>query len=225
MDSYSELESGILSEGDANKFIDFLSPQWDENITRYRKASINIFRVITIQAVIIFLLSGGLYFYITKPEVSDNYFATTAEGKSMPLLGLRQANLSVEALSNWVSQATVQIMTFGFNDINQKFTISKQKFTDKGWESFSNTLTSTGIIKTVIDSQQLVTAAPTSIPVLVKEGIEMGRYIWVFEMDVLVTFRSGAAKQTLYKKVLATLEEVPTSLNPEGIGISEWHIY
>ena len=103
--------------------------------------------------------------------------------------------------------------------------ISKQKFTPKGWESFRDAMIKSGLVKNVLDSQQVVTSAPIGIPVLSQEGIIKGVYSWVFSTKILITFRAGSAKRNSTKRVLVTLQEMPTEENPYGVGISEFYIY
>jgi hypothetical protein len=155
----------------------------------------------------------------------DRFFAETVEGRQMQVAGLALPNMGKVALTNWVSQATTQIMTFGFNDIDQRFDLSRRNFSEDGWKSFQTAMLDSGLVDSVIKLQQIITAVPQAPPTIIKEGLIRGKYRWVFEMPMLITFRSGGAKQASVKNVRVVLEQVPTRDNPNGIGIGEWYIY
>jgi len=197
---------------------------WASNI-HYRDAFYNIVRIVNVQAVIIAVLAAGLVWQVKTTRNEDIFFAETADGRQMQVVGLDLPNINKTTIANWVAEAATQIMTFGFNDINERFEISRRNFTQRGWERFYRAMTESKLIEGVMKAQQIVTAVPKSTPVLLQEGLIEGKYSWVFSMEMLVTFRSGGAKQTVPKELRIIVEQVPTSENPYGVGIGEWYIY
>ena len=59
-------------------------------------------------------------------------------------------------------------------------------------------------------------------PVLMKEGIVGEKYQFVMQVSLLVTFKVGNKSQPQRKKVILTIDRVPTSENPYGVGIQNW---
>lgn len=182
-------------------------------------------RIVNIQAAIILCLSFGLLFYMKTWVNKDRYFAEASGKQLMQIRALPLPNMGKNALSNWVSQAVTQIMTFGFNDIDEKFSVSRYNFTSAGWDSFYKAMVASKIVDSIMTAQQLITTIPMSPPVLIQEGLIKGRYSWVFEMPILITFRSGSAQKVNRKNVRVVIEPVPTGDNPNGVGISEWYLY
>ena len=178
-----------------------------------------------IQAIIILVLAAFLAFYVKTAKNNDGFFAETLEGRTMPMVGLELPNMGKIALANWVEEAATQIMTFGFNDIDQRFALSHLNFTPRGWKSFHEAMSNSGLIENVMNAQQIITSVPQSPAILLREGIIMGKYSWAFEMKLLITFRSGGVKQAYTRSVRVVVERVPTRDNPVGIGIGEWYIF
>jgi len=197
---------------------------WLQN-NYYRDAFLGIMRIANIQAVLILALTLSISVYIHTDKRRDRFFAEAQENRRMQMTGLDFPNMGKVALANWVVQAATQIMTFGFNDINQRLALSQTNFTPNGWESFYKAMVQSELVKNVIAAQQLVTAIPMSPPVLIQQGIIKGKYSWVYEMQMMVTFRSGGVQRAGARTVRMVIEAVSTRDNPTGVGISEWYIY
>lgn len=201
-----------------------LTPAWREN-ENYRDGFHMLVWISNIQILIILVLVVCFAFYVKTVKRQDNFFAETAEGRKMQMVGLALPNMGKTAMSLWVSQAATQIMTFGFNDIDQRFELSQHNFTADGWKSFQKAMVDSGLVGNILKTQQILTSVPQGEPELTWEGLDKGKYRWFFNMKMLITFRSGSAKTVATKVVRMVLEQVPTSDNPAAIGIAEWYIY
>ena len=197
---------------------------WARN-NYYRDGFRILVRVVNIQAIIILAMTAFFYFYVKTAKNEDQFFAEALEGKKMQMVGLDLPNMGKTAVENWVSQAVTQIMTFGFNDIDERFAFSRENFTPDGWTHFQKAMAGSSLITNVIKSQQIITTVLKAPPVLLQEGIINGKYSWVFELQILMTFRAGSVQQASAKTVRAVVEQVPTSANPNAVGIGEWYIY
>lgn len=196
---------------------------WEGNI-KYRDASSFLMLLINIQMVVIVIMTIGLYFYVSKELPRDGYYMVSDDSKVSSIMGLDRPNNSVDTLADWVSSAVVEVMTFGFNDIDERFEISKQNFTKDGWEAFRKALLASGMIDNVINNKQMVTAAPVTEPVLLKDGYIRGSYKWMFQMQIMITYRSGSEKKNDTRRVNVFVERIPTEENPRGVGIAEWSL-
>lgn len=189
-------------------------------------ASVRIlYRVSTVMTLVMVGLLGVLYYVIDKGPPPDQYFAMTAEGRRMPLIGLSEPAINNNAILQWTTQAAVQVMTFGFHDINQRFLDSKKFFTDKGWGSFSEAMVKSGIFASVTTQQQIITAIPMGDAKLVYEGLrEDGGYAWDIEVPLVLTARAGAKQKTELSSAVITVRKVPTRQNPNGLAIQKWYM-
>lgn len=188
----------------------------------YQSAFKNMLRVVVLETLAIFGLVIALIIYMNVSKPHDIYFATTHDGRQIPLVPLNQPNMQTPALLSWAAQAASEIMTFGFNDYNQRFQKSSRHFTPDGWEKFLGAMQRSRIIESVEGTQQIVTAVPRSAPILTGEGFFNGRYRWLVQLSLLVTYQSGQDKKTSNMTVFLTIERVSTVDSPSGVGISQW---
>ena len=152
----------------------------------YRDGYRSLLRLSLLQGVVILGLLGGMYFVIQTHQPENRYFATTEDGRLVPLVPLNEPNLSTPALMSWVAQASTEVMTFGFNDYRRRLQESSKSFTRRGWESFTGALERSRIIEMVEANQQVLTAAPQGAPIVASEGLVAGRYQWQIPVAAVV---------------------------------------
>ncbi len=188
----------------------------------YRDGYRSLLKMTLIQSVVILGLIGAMYYVIKVNQPQNFYFATTEDGRLIPMVPLSQPNLSAPSLMSWVAQATTEVMTFGFNDYRRRLQESSRNFTKRGWESFTQALQRSRIIEMVEVNQQIITAAPKGAPVLQSEGLVAGRYQWVVQIPLILTYRSGAKTYNTSSLVTVVVVRVPRLESPNGIGIEQW---
>ncbi|GJL85718.1 MAG: type IV secretion system protein IcmL [Micavibrio sp.] len=188
----------------------------------YRDGYRSLLRLAVLQGIIILALLGSMYFVIHVHQPENRYFATTEDGRLIPMVSLNQPNLSTPALMSWVAQACTEVMTFGFNDYRRRLQEASRNFTRKGWDSFTTALQKSRIIEMVETNQQVVTAAPQGAPILVSESEIAGRYQWIVELPLIVTYQSGSKTRSDSLLVSVVVVRVPRLESPNGVGIEQW---
>lgn len=188
----------------------------------YRDGYRSLLRLVTLQGIVILGLLGAMYFVIQVHQPENRYFATTEDGRLVPMVPLNEPNMSTPALMSWVAQAATEVMTFGFNDYRRRLQESSRNFTRRGWESFTQALSRSRIIEMVEANQQVVTAAPQGAPIIVSEGLVAGRYQWEIQMPLILTYQSGARTRTDNLLVTLVVVRVPRLESANGIGIEQW---
>lgn len=188
----------------------------------YRDGYRSLLKMTLIQSIIILGLVGAMYYIVKVNQPQHFYFATTEDGRLVPMVALAQPNLSTPALMSWVAQSTTEVMTFGFNDYRRRLQESSRNFTKRGWESFTQALQRSRIIEMVEVNQQLLTAAPKGAPILQSEGLVAGRYQWVVEIPLILTYRSGAKTSNTGLLVTVIVVRVPRLESANGVGIEQW---
>lgn len=188
----------------------------------YRDGYRSLLKIAVIEAVIILGLIAVMFYVIHIHQPENRYFATTEDGRLVPMVGLNEPNLSTPALMSWTAQAATEVMTFGFHDYRRRLQESSRNFTRIGWASFTGALEKSRIIEMMESNQQVVTAAPRSAPIIIKEGLVQGRYQWQVELPIVVTYQAGS--QTRADNLLLTLliVRVPKLESPNGVGIEQW---
>jgi intracellular multiplication protein IcmL len=188
----------------------------------YRDGYRSLLRVAVLEAMIILALIGAIFFVIHSHKPENRYFATTEDGRLVPMVPLNQANLSSPALMSWVAQAATEVMTFGFNDYRRRLQEASRNFTRRGWESFTQALQRSRIIEMVEANQQVVTAAPAGAPILQSEGLVNGRYQWVVQIPMVITYQAGSRTRSDSLLVRVVIVRVPRLESPNGVGIEQW---
>lgn len=179
-------------------------------------------RVAVVQSFVILGLIGVMFFVVKVHQPENRYFATTEDGRLIPMISLIQPNLSTPALLSWVAQATTETMTFGFNDYRRRLQESSRHFTRRGWDSFTTALQRGRIIESIEGQSQVISAAPRGAPVVQSEGVLGGRYQWVVQIPMILTYTSGAKSRSDNWVVSIVIVRVPRLESPNGVGISQW---
>ncbi|MCK5284119.1 MAG: type IVB secretion system apparatus protein IcmL/DotI [Alphaproteobacteria bacterium] len=188
----------------------------------YRDGYRSLLRLAMLMGIVIIGLVVAMYFIIHTHQPENRYFATTEDGRLIPMEPLTEPNLSTPALMSWVAQASTEVMTFGFNDYQRRLQEASRSFTRRGWESFTQALQKARIIEMVEANQQVVTAAPRGAPILESEGLVAGRYRWVIQLPLVLTYQSGAKVKSDSLLVTLVIVRVPRLESPNGVGIEQW---
>jgi intracellular multiplication protein IcmL len=165
----------------------------------------------------------SLYSDVTySGECENKYFASTSDGRIIPLSPKDEPGVSKPELLNWASLAVADTMTFGFNDYHSRLQNSSRYFSSKGWESFTQALERSRIIEMVEANQQVVTTTAQGAPVVLSEGVKEGIYGWEVEVPVVITYQAGARTRT--DRLLVRLNIKRSSLleNDKGLAIEQW---
>ena len=188
----------------------------------YRDGYRSLLRIAVIEAMIIIAQVVVMFYVIHIHQPENRYFATTEDGRLVPMVGLNEPNLSTPALMSWSAQAATEVMTFGFHDYRRRLQEASRNFTRIGWASFTTALEKSRIMEMVETNQQVVTAAPASAPVLLSEGLVSGRYQWQVELPIVVSYQAGSQTRTDQLLLTLLIVRVPKLESPNGVGIEQW---
>lgn len=171
--------------------------------------------------VAIFLLVGSLVYIISNPP-KPKYFATTIDGRIMPLVPLDRPNLGMSALLQWVNTAAVAVYNYNFVNYQQALQEASQFFTPDGWRDFMSALQSSNNLNAVLDKKLIVSAVATGAPVVLQQGLLLGVYSWKVQMPMLVTYQSASqfSQQSVVVTMLVT--RISTLDSPLGIGVAQF---
>lgn len=191
-----------------------------EDMSPYRDGYRNLMRLVMAQAVLMVLICAFDLYYIHTYVPRDSYYAVSPGGTKRTLYGLDLPNANTEAMERWTAAAVTEIMTFGFNDIDERFTAAQRLFSPEGWVSFSTALFASRSLKSIMSEQQMITAIPASRPSLLAEGmVTPGEYGWIMSVPMNLTIRAGGNKHNSRSIVRIVIVRMPTATNPMGLGI------
>lgn len=180
--------------------------------------------VALIQALVIIVLLGGLLNFVDARK-EYKYFATTEDGRVVPMIPMDEPNLSTPALMSWVAQSAAEVYTYGHHDYRRRLQEASRLFTRTGWESFTTALEASKVMDVLRENQQVVTAAPGGAPIILSEGVVNGRYEWMVELPLHVTYQAGAKRTSRTLQVRMVIVRVEQLESPHGVGINQWIAY
>ncbi len=173
-------------------------------------------------ALIALIALVGFVLYQTQNRPLPAFFATQATGQRMELTSADLPNMLAATILRWASKAATVSYTYDFNNYKKQLELARPYFTEAGWSDYQNSVS--GLINTVIKNQLFVNGVVTGTPVISNQGPLPGtEYAWEVQIPFLVSYQSASAApyQRNYYVVL-TIIQVPTTMNPQGIGIDQF---
>jgi intracellular multiplication protein IcmL len=160
-----------------------------------------------------------LYQVMHRPE--PRFYEKRADGKTIVLKPYNEPNYLPETILNWSSQAAVAAYTFNFANYNKTIPQARPYFTDGGWQAYQSAISS--VISRVVKAQLIVQGVVSGTPVISNQGDLPGHgYSWGVQIPFLVTYLSAGESQSKTYYVVLLVVKVPTTVNPQGLGIDSF---
>ncbi len=175
-----------------------------------------------IQFLVVVAVIVGVVYFVNSHKTEHVYFATTDDGRMVTIVPINRPNLTTPALMSWAAQASTEVMTFGYHDYRRRLNESSRHFTRIGWDSFMSALDKARIIEMVENQQMVVTSSPRSAPIILSEGVVNGRYQWVIQLPISVSYQAAGKNKAEKFLIDLTIVRVPQLENPNGVGIERW---
>ncbi|MCL5260510.1 MAG: type IVB secretion system apparatus protein IcmL/DotI [Gammaproteobacteria bacterium] len=167
---------------------------------------------------IVIVLAGTIFYQAThRPE--PKYFATTIDGRIMPLYPLDVPMWDPAEVLQWAHRAAIDAYTYNFVNYREAFQHLQNEFTADGWKFFMEAQQASRNLETVVAKKLVVSAVATGTPTVLDQGVVNGRYVWKIQIPILVTYQSPNEQTSQPVTVLLTVSRVPTVDMPKGIGI------
>ena len=171
-------------------------------------------------AIIVVVIQMGVIWYLATHRPKPTYFATNAQGGLIKLTPLERPNMSEATIIQWATDAATAAYTFNFSDYRRQLGQTQANyFTSDGWKAFLKQLDSTNLLKTVLAERLVVSAAVTRAPVVKASGLSRGKYTWVIQMPMVVTYQSSEETRSSNLLVTLTIQRVSLLDSPRGVGV------
>lgn len=185
----------------------------------YRDNYRNVVIALLVLVGVIFVLSSALYYQLTHSEVEFRYFATTQDGRVIPIIPLSDPHVSTNSLLQFSAEAAMAAYSFDFINYRKQLQDASQYFSVQGWEGFMKGLEPN--LKAVKAKQLVVTAVPGGAPVIIRQGLIGERYAWKVQMPLSVTYSSSSEKIVNSLMVTMLVKRVSTLETPRGIAVEQ----
>jgi len=170
------------------------------------------------------LLAGfALYQRYTWPR--PKYFATTPDGRPIPVIPLDLPFYENPApVQQWASQTVVAIYSLDYVTWRKTLQDAEVYFTPTGYQDFLTALKASNNLEAIKAKKQVVSAEVTAAPTLTRQGQLSSTvpYSWDLQMPVTVTYQNS--NNEIIKQVGIILMQVQRASllrYPNGIAISQ----
>ncbi len=187
----------------------------------YRDNQSRMIFVVLISILANFVLASMLAYIITHPT-EPKYFATTVNGRTIPLKASDLPTQSDPFILEWASIAATSAYTYNFVNYNKALLASSKFFTPEGWAQFLSQLDASNTLNAVMAKKLIVSAVTIGKPTLTKKGFLNGVYAWGVQMQILVAYQSASEIPQQNYVVKMLIVRIPTRITPMGIGISQF---
>lgn len=179
--------------------------------------------------ILIFLLSAlglmivivSVLLYQSTHQPLPSFHAMQQDKKEIGLTPFEAPNLRPETILRWASKAAVTAYTFDLLRYREQVEAAKPYFTDLGWQDYLRSVTP--LLQSIVKNQLFVYGIVAGTPVISNQGPLPGKgNAWRVQIPFLVTYRSANTVENQKFYVSLLLVEVPTNINPQGIGIDQF---
>lgn len=181
--------------------------------------------IIGLMVFLLLLLTGVsvvLYQTLTKPL--PVFYASKPDKIRMSLTPFEEPNLLPDTLIRWASKAAITAYTFVYVNYDQQLQLARPYFTEAGWQDYLQSVNP--VLDTIVKNKLIINGMVSGTPVISNQGELPGKgYTWRVQIPFLVTYQSAnvVTKRNFY--VVITIVKVPTTMNPQGIGIDQFVMY
>lgn len=183
----------------------------------YRKIVIAL-----IFSLVLNVILGIAVLFSFRTKTRPTYFATTEDGRIIPLVPLNRPNINDKALLSWVAKAIISVYSYNFVNYREAIQSASTYFVPSGWKKFLNALSGSKGLDAVKENKYVVSAVARGAPVITNRYVLGGRYVWKIQMPITVTYQNSDGAINQEWLVSLTVVRASSLTNPEGIGISQF---
>ncbi len=148
-------------------------------------------------------------------------FPTTVDGKLVFPMPLSEPGFSTPALLEWAVEAVASSYSFNFINYEQIISNSAIYYTKAGYQNYRRSLIENNIANSVDRKKYILSAVPTSAPVITKEKpTPDGIYNWQLQFPIQMVYQNVREVQRSDWIVTLSIIRVPTTEAPDGLAIA-----
>ena len=177
--------------------------------------------IIGMQIALCLILVGMFsYVFITYPQPA--FFALTGEDQLFVEAPLNEPQLSDAQILNWVTAIGHDLFTFNYNNVDRNLENVANYFDRRGWQGFVDFLKQGPQIQRVKNDKLIVSSKPLRSPLLLKEIVSEGRYIWHIQAPILLVFENVNSSTQVNVTLDVFITRVPSTESSIGIKITSF---
>jgi intracellular multiplication protein IcmL len=170
---------------------------------------------------VMIILASALFYIVSHPP-APRYFASSSDGRVIPLVPFAQPNLSSASLLEWANTAATAAYSYNFVNYRQALQQAADYFTPEGKQMFFSAIKRSNNLQAVMSKKLIVSAVATGVPVILEQGLLADRYTWKVQIPMLITFQSASQFSQQAVTVTMLIVRVSTLTSARGIGIAQF---
>lgn len=186
-----------------------------------------LFKVCFSLLIIILLLTCVIAYQITHQTI-PKYWAIYKDNTGYHGWSLRDLGLPIIRRDVILEQASLAaVSAYSFNAANyqsQLNRVSREFFTENGGNAYLNSLQKSGVTDAVLKKGLVVSAVIQNPPVILQQGMLVGRYSWKVQVPIMVAFQSTSQVKQQRYIVNMLIIYVNTKQLSHGIGIDQFYV-
>ena len=156
-------------------------------------------------------------FYHQKPR--SFYFASTTDGRIIPVYPLTRPVISDEAVRSWVARNVPQIYTLDFVHYRQQYQQLKQYFTEYGWQQFTGAFRDQ--LNKVINERLITSASPTDVAIITGKAVIDGVFSWKVQLPLVISIQKGGTASVEHVVLSLIVQRINNVGSNQLLGISQ----
>ncbi|NDE90325.1 MAG: hypothetical protein EB059_04190 [Alphaproteobacteria bacterium] len=169
-------------------------------------------------AIAIYFTFGSTYFY--HVVVLDRERVVERVAFVRPL---ETPNLTRTGITNMAMNIATEVLTYGFNNADERLLRSRRLFTEDAWIRFAKAHLKEGRLDTIKSNQQVLTNIASNNAVITEEGVTAtGVQKWVVQVPIITTYQAGKKISAQKSTLQLTLIKASTLEHAEGVAIDGW---
>ena len=167
--------------------------------------------------IIIVMLVGLLTMAHRQPR--SYYFASTTDGRIIPLAPLQVPVLSDEAVRSWVARNVPQIYTLDFVHYREQYQRLRQYFTPFGWGQFTTAFSDQ--LNKVVSQRLITSASPSNVAVITGKAVIDGVFSWRVQLPLVISIQKGDTQSVERVVLRLVVQRVNNIGSSQLLGISQ----
>ncbi len=167
-----------------------------------------------------FIMLGIISFnWIVHPPM--RVVAVSPDLRYVVLPYIHKPYLSETGVETWVENVMLSSVSLSYDNYQSRLSELKDSFSPEAYASYTDALTHSKLIKTLVKYRYITTAIPVGHPGISNHGIYNQHRMWVIQFPAVINFIGASGLQHHKEHIVfsVTVEQVPLSVNPRGLVI------
>lgn len=192
-----------------------------ERENNFYRDNYHYFFYVMMLLIFLLLIAVGIVLYQISNRPLPSFQAKQSDGKTMQLISFDEPNLLPDTIIRFASKASITALSFDFLNYDKQIGAARPSFTSGGWDVFQSSISS--LVSRVVSDQLFLNGVVAAPPVISNQGpLPDKGYVWRVQVPFLETYQSANTSVVRKYYVVITIARVPTSDNPQGIGIDQF---